>query len=217
MAGAGCVEGVAARVCVNTILCNDKNHPIWPKLYEFAASRGLHLTNLLSRCTGGDFLFLVSCTQYVDSAIRGRYKHVLVLHESDLPKGRGWSPVAWQILDGKDTIRVTLLEAVDNIDAGDIWAQEDVYIPNHALADEISTRIWAAKRRLMEKALFTPITPKKQEGLATYYSRRTPLDSRLDPNKTIVEQFNLLRICEPRFPAFFDLNGFRYQVTVRKA
>ena len=202
---------------MNTILCTDPKHPIWPKLSTFAASHGMHLTHLPEKCLGGSFLFLVSCTQFIDRVMRAKYKQVLVLHESAVPKGRGWSPVAWQILEGKDTIRVTLLEASDNIDAGDIWAQEDVYIPPHALADEISTRIWAAKKRLIEKAMFQPMTPRKQEGLATYYNRRTPQDSELDPHKTIAEQFNLLRICEPRFPAYFTLHGFKYELTVRKA
>lgn len=202
---------------MNTILCTDPKHPIWPKLDLFAASHGMCLTHLPEKCTGGDFLFLVSCTQFIDRWIRGRYRHVLVIHESDLPNGRGWSPVAWQILEGRDRITVSLIEAADSIDTGDIWLQEDVYLPSHALADEISARLWAAKKRLIEKAMFQPQFPRKQVGEASYYHRRTPQDSELDPHKTIAEQFNLIRICEPRFPAFFDLHGFRYQVTVKKA
>ena len=202
---------------MNAVLCTDPKHPIWPNLSAWCASRGLLLTHLISRLTGGDFLFLVSCTQFIDAAVRARYRHVLVLHESDLPEGRGWSPVAHQILEGKSEITVSLIEAVDEIDAGDIWAQEVAYIPDHALSGEISDILFGVKKRLMARALFEPITPRKQEGKPTYYKRRTPEDCRLVTHKTIAEQFDLLRICEPRFPAFFELRGHRYEVTVRRA
>ena len=201
---------------MNTVLCTDPKHPIWPHLEAWCHSRGLFLTHLISRLTGGDFLFLVSCTQFIDAEIRARYKHVLVLHESDLPKGRGWSPVAHQILDGKTEVTVSLIEAADKIDSGDIWAQEVAYIPDHALAGEISEILFGVKKRLIARALYERLIPRKQEGAPTYYQRRTPESSRLDPNRTIAEQFDLLRICEPRFPAFFDYRGHRYTVEVRK-
>lgn len=201
---------------MNTVLCTDPKHPIWPHLEAWCHSRGLLLTHLISRLTGGDFLFLVSCTQFIDAEIRARYKHVLVLHESDLPKGRGWSPVAHQILEGKTEVTVSLIEAADKIDSGDIWAQEVAYIPDHALAGEISEILFGVKKRLIARALYERLIPRKQEGTPTYYSRRTPEDCRLDPHRTIAEQFDLLRICEPRFPAFFDYRGHRYTVEVRK-
>jgi methionyl-tRNA formyltransferase len=46
---------------------------------------------------------------------------------------------------------------------------------------------------------------------------RTPEDSRLDPNRSIADQFNLLRVADPdRYPAFFDLAGCRYEIILRK-
>jgi len=31
-------------------------------------------------------------------------KYNIVVHESDLPKGKGWVPLFWQILEGKNEI-----------------------------------------------------------------------------------------------------------------
>jgi methionyl-tRNA formyltransferase len=43
-----------------------------------------------------------------------------------------------------------------------------------------------------------------QEGTESFYNKRYPDDSRLDPNQSIAEQFNLLRIVDnERYPAFF--------------
>lgn len=200
---------------MNEILCSDRNHPIWPKLKEFADASGMHLESRQEDLRGNGYLFLVSCTELIGKAVRDSYKHVLVLHESDLPKGRGWSPVAWQIIEGKDEITVSLLEAAANVDSGDVWFKEEVYIPRDALADEISARVWEVKKKLILRAL-DGASPRKQMGEPSYYRRRTPQDSRLDPDKTIAEQFDLLRICEPRFPAFFEHRGAKYQVSLRR-
>ncbi len=64
-------------------------------------------------------------------------KHNLVIHESDLPKGKGWSPVTWQVLEGKDVIPITLFEAAKNVDAGDIYLQEFIHLDGSELLEEI--------------------------------------------------------------------------------
>jgi hypothetical protein len=45
--------------------------------------------------------------------------------------------------------------------------------------------------------------------------RRRQSDSRLDPDKTIAEQLNLLRVVdEERYPAYFDYRGHSYHMTI---
>lgn len=192
------------------ILCSDRYHPIWPKLAKFCNERDYRLISSKMDTGPGTYLFLVSCTEILDSMIRGQYKHVLVIHESDLPEGRGWSPLAWQVLEDKREIVITLFEATDKVDDGPIWGKRSIRLEGHELADEISAISFEAKTDLIVKAVRFGADDGK-------YRRRTPEDSRLDPHKTIAEQFDLLRICEPRFPAFFDHRGHRYEVTVKKA
>jgi methionyl-tRNA formyltransferase len=62
------------------------------------------------------------------------------------------------------------------------------------------------------------VIPTQQgEATPTYYRKRCPDDSRIDPSRTIAEQFNLLRVADPeRYPAFFDWCGHRYQITLTK-
>jgi len=58
---------------------------------------------------------------------------------------------------------------------------------------------------------------KDQSGKSSFYKKRGPDDSELDPEKTIREQFNLLRIVDnKRYPAFFKLNGIRYRLTIER-
>ena len=70
----------------------------------------------------GDILCLLSCEKIFRNL--NLNNHNLVIHESDLPKGRGWSPLTWQILEGKDEIPVTLFEAGVEVDSGFIYNKE---------------------------------------------------------------------------------------------
>ena len=65
--------------------------------------------------------FLISFLHIVKKEIRHRFKHTLVIHASDLPVGKGWSPHIWEILKGNNKITVSLLEAEDKVDSGNIW------------------------------------------------------------------------------------------------
>ena len=52
---------------------------------------------------------------------------------------------------------------------------------------------------------------KPQFGEASHYPRRRAVDSRLDPELSLAEQFNLLRVVDnQRYPASFQWRGRRY-------
>jgi methionyl-tRNA formyltransferase len=142
------------------------------------------------------------------------------VHASDLPKGRGWSPLVWQILEGHQDIAVTLLEAQDPVDSGVIWAKRWLHFAGHELYDEINAALFTAELELMDYALAhcDNIVPQVQdEARASWYRRRTPEDSRIDPQRPLFEQFDLLRVADPeRYPAFFELRGQRYEISIRK-
>ena len=209
-----------------TVLCSDADHPVHAWLLRWrSAHAGRHDITLATRAgalPGGDALFLVSCHEIVGAAARGGYRKALVLHASDLPEGRGWSPHVWQVLEGRDRLVVTLLEAGDAPDSGPVWARREIALQGHELHEEINARVFEAELELMNFAIeqFDAVTPRPQGEAkdARRYRRRTPEDSRLDPDKTIAAQFDLLRVCDPdRYPAFFELRGHRYELRLRKS
>lgn len=180
------------------------------------------LIHHIDQLINGDILFLVSCSQILPADIRDRFKNVLVLHASDLPKKRGWSPYIWSILEGESDITVTLLEAADKVDSGAIWLKKKFTLQGHELVDEINERLFNAELELMTEAIeqYAEIKPYAQAPSLNddYCRKRLPEDSKLDPNKTIKEQFNLLRVADSeRYPCFFDINGHRYIVCIKKA
>ncbi len=209
-----------------SIICTDPNHPVIPSLKAWSegmSSKG-HATELVadkSTLKGGDILFLVSCGQMIRDAERKKYKATLVLHASDLPKRRGWSPHIWSILDGANEITLSLLEASEPVDSGDIWFKKKILLDGHELLSEINAKLFAAELCLMTQAVeqFNTINPIKQVGdPGPYMHKRSPSDSQLDPYKTIAEQFDLLRVADSqRYPAFLSYRGKRYKIKIEKA
>jgi methionyl-tRNA formyltransferase len=181
----------------------------------------IELVREKSNLSGGDLLFLISCSEIIKKDVRKKYNKTLVIHASDLPNGRGWSPHVWQIIEGETPICVSLLEAEDNVDSGDIWHQIKLDIPRHFLFDEINNALFEAELALMDFAVnnMPSVVPREQstEIKPTYYPKRAPNDSQLDPEKSIKSQFDLIRVCDSeRFPAFFELYGKKYAVKLEK-
>lgn len=208
-----------------TLLSSDEKHPIRPRLEKWvekhANEHEIDLVTRAAELTGGDILFLISCSEIVGAQMRSRYKHSFVLHGSDLPEGRGWSPVVWQVLEGRTTITVSLLEAADQVDSGDIWAKATFVLAGNELADEINDKLFGTELSLMDYAISNIglIKPYAQDvARASYYRKRNPEDSCINPELTFAEQFDLMRVADPeRFPCYFDYRGQRYILRLEKA
>lgn len=207
------------------ILNTDTNHPINPYLSELKANlehnHSISIIRSPKQVTNGDLLFLVSCNELVDRAVTGRFKHAMVLHASDLPKGRGWSPHIWELLNGAEHITLSLLDAAAAIDCGDIYNKVTIDIPRTALWDEVNKLLFTAEIQLIEFAIknFENLKKRLQNSdiEASYYPKRNPKDSEIDPDKSISEQFDLIRVCDPnRFPAHFSLRGEAYKIILEK-
>lgn len=208
-----------------TLLCSDPQHPVNAYISTWAkAQAGLHEVDIIhqkAHLKGGEMLFLVSCTEIISASDRSKYVTSLVLHASDLPKGRGWSPHIWELAQGAEHITLSLIEAEDRVDSGCILAKTNITVPKHALWNEINSLLFKAELDLIEYAVhnFGQLTPQPQTDTEnpTYYPKRTPRESQVDVNKSISEQFDLIRVCDPnRFPAHFEYLGQRFILKLEK-
>lgn len=165
-------------------------------------------------------VFILSYFKIIPKEFLLKHKNNLVVHESNLPKGKGWAPLFWQILENKNEIPIVLIEASERMDEGDVYIKDSILYEGHELHDEIREK--QAKKtidlclRFIEKC--KSMEPKKQIGKRTIYKKRTSFDSELDINKTIKQQFNLLRVVNNKeFPAFFYHKGQKYIINIYKA
>jgi methionyl-tRNA formyltransferase len=196
--------------------------PYSEQLMDILKSKGYSIRIVYSKkeIISGDIAFLLSCFQLIQKEYLALNKHNIVVHASDLPSGKGWSPMTWQVLEGKNKIFLTLFEAVEEMDAGYFYIKDEIVLNDGELIDELRNKLG---EKIVQMCLLfvdrvNSINGKEQEGDSTFYRRRTPEDSELDINKTIDEQFNLLRVVDnERYPAFFVKNGIKYVLSIKKA
>ena len=161
-----------------------------------------------------DVIFVLSYHEIIPQEYLKKNKHNLVVHESALPKGKGWAPLFWQVLEGENKIPFTMIEASSKVDNGDVYMQEMLELTNHELNEELRDK--QANMIIQMCVEFVNNyekykIPVKQNGDESFYKKRDKKDSALNIDKTIRDQFNLLRVVNNSdYPAYFDLDGKRY-------
>ena len=75
------------------------------------------------------------------------------LHPSLLPKYRGAAPIQWAILNGDKKTGVTTMTVSEEMDAGDLYLQEEIEISEKENADELSRRLSEMGANLLLKTL----------------------------------------------------------------
>lgn len=169
----------------------------------------------------GEICFILSYSKIIEPAVLLLFKINLVVHASDLPTGRGWSPASWAILEGCSRIPVTLIEASEKVDEGDIFDQVWLEIESHDLIEDWRKKIADATlglaRRFINDYPSNLGHRRTQVGVPSYYKKRSPKDSRLSPKATILDQFNLLRVVDnDSYPAFFTIESQDYELKISK-
>ena len=167
----------------------------------------------------GDIVFFLSCGNIVPKETLSKNKHNLVVHESALPQGKGWSPLTWQILDGKNKIPIAIFEAVEKVDAGRIYFQDTMKFEGHELIEDLHVAQGTKTIELCLKFVecYPNVTGKEQKGNETFYPQRKPEDSKVNVNNTIKELFNNFRVADnKRYPVFFEHSGYRYSLKIEK-
>jgi len=161
----------------------------------------------------------LGCVTLTPPEVLAKSQKNLVAHASDLPKGRGFSPLTYMILEGKNDIPLCLLEMAAEADAGPVIYKEWIKYEGHELIDELRQKLGQAQVDICLKYLAAKEIPKAtpQEGEPSYYKRRRPEDSRLDITKPLAEQFGLLRVADnDKYPVYFEKDGKKYILKVEK-
>jgi len=210
------------------ILTSNANHPGLADIKKslrldiFKAQLSVAIFDDVTRLRGRGILFLVSYQRKFNMFEYPDYDHVIVFHASDLPKGKGWSPYVWDILNGAEMITVCAIDAGEEIDSGDIWAKATFNVSKTDFLKDVLERISSAQLGLMLEVISMicsgegPV-PQDPYTDATYFPKRTPEDSYLDPDKTLKQLFDQIRMSDPhRFPAMLELHGEKFKIIMER-
>lgn len=168
----------------------------------------------------GDVCFLLSCARLVPASVLALNKNNIVVHASDLPRGKGFSPLQWQVMEGQNDIPLTLFEVVEKVDAGPYYMKATIHFKGTELLKEMRERMALKIADMCFQFIeqFETMKPLEQSGEETFYRRRTDADDELDVNKTIAEQFDHLRTADNEtYPLYFRHKGEKYILKIYKA
>ena len=141
----------------------------------------------------------------------------LNLHGSILPKYRGAAPIQYALLNGDKETGVTLMEMVDKMDAGKMYAikkfpltLDDNYDSTVAKMEQVCFEIIEEN---LDKYLNNELKGEEQnEELVTFTKKILPEDEIITFDKTSDEIVNKVRALSTHPGAYFVFNNIKYKI-----
>jgi methionyl-tRNA formyltransferase len=131
-------------------------------------------------------------------------------HMTDVPYGRGGSPLQNLIIRGHKETKVTALGMVDEMDAGPVYAQRVLAL--HGTAEEVYGRAMRTAAEMIGGIAATEPQPVAQTGEVVTFKRRKPGESEMPRLDDLEAVYDFIRMLDADgYPkAFIDHEGFRY-------
>ena len=190
------------------------------KSYDFKLNKYIFkISKNYKNIKNQDIVFPLSFTKILPKDFLKKNKLVLIAHPSKLPRDKGFAPVQYQVLKNKKKIFVTLIKAVNKVDAGPICIQNHFYLDGHELSNEIRKKQAESILKTIKNFLikYPNIFFKEQKEKGNFNKKRYPKDSKLNINKSIKEQFNHLRVNNNElYPSFFYYKNKKYIIKIYK-
>lgn len=157
-----------------------------------------------------DFIFVTHWSYIIPEEIFNKYE-CIVFHMTDLPYGRGGSPLQNLIVRGKTQTKISALRVIKEIDAGDIYLKKDLSL--YGTAEEIFIRANHIIGLMIEKIIKEKIKPVPQKGEVTKFKRRNPKMSNIKNIKDLEKLFDYIRMLDAEgYPlAFFENEYFKFE------
>ena len=130
---------------------------------------------------------------------------------TDVPFGRGGSPLQNLISRGIRETKLTALRMTETFDAGPVFLKEPLSLDGGA--EEIYLRAGKLSARMIEHIARVEPTPMPQKGGAVNFKRRKPAQSEIKSPANLEELYDFIRMLDadgyPR--AFLEHKGFRFE------
>lgn len=118
----------------------------------------------------------------------------VVFHMTDLPYGRGGSPLQNLIVRDHKSTKISALKVQKGIDTGDIYLKNDLSLLG--TAQEIFNRSLEIVNFMIEKIIEGNIIPSPQVGEVVEFKRRKPEESNLEVLESLENVFDYIRMLD---------------------
>ena len=137
----------------------------------------------------------------------------IIFHMTDLPFGRGGSPLQNLIVRGIYDTQISALRCVDEIDAGPIYLKRPMSL--HGAAKDIYLRASEIIESMIVEIIKTNPQSIAQVGEPTFFKRRRPEQGNLLDADSLEQAFDLIRMLDADgYPnAFINVGNLRLEFT----
>jgi len=158
------------------------------------------------------YIFFLHWSWRVPVEIIGNYE-CICFHMTDVPYGRGGSPLQNLIVREHQHTKLTALRMTEEFDAGNVYLKELLSLGGNA--EEIYIRASHLAVKMIKQIIEETPTPIPQTGHIENFKRRKPEQSQIPQLDSLITLHDFIRMLDAEnYPkAFIDHQGFRYEFT----
>lgn len=137
----------------------------------------------------------------------------VIFHMTDVPYGRGGSPLQNLVVRGVENTRLTALRCTEAMDAGPVYLK--VPLSTLGSAEEVMLRAVALMEPMIVRLVSERLQPVAQEGDPVIFHRRKPADGDLAAATSLESVHDLIRMLDGEGypPAFLKVGRLRLEFT----
>ena len=137
----------------------------------------------------------------------------IVFHMTDLPYGRGGSPLQNLIIRGHKTTKISAIKVSEGIDTGDIYLKKTLSLKGSAR--DIFTSASPIIEEMIVEILNKDIFPIAQTGEVVEFKRRKPEEGNIIDLKEVNEVYDYIRMldCDGYPNAYIETDSFKIEFT----
>lgn len=162
------------------------------------------------------YIFFIHWSWHISQEIFSNFECIL-FHMTDLPYGRGGSPLQNLILNNHKSTKISAIKVVEQVDAGPVYLKSKLNLKGSA--EKVYVR--ATKlilKDMIPKIIDSMITPVEQTGLVTSFTRRLPIQSDFEEilydSDQLEALYDFIRMLDAQgYPrAFIDKGKFHIEI-----
>jgi methionyl-tRNA formyltransferase len=156
------------------------------------------------------YVFFLHWSWKVPNEIVESYE-CICFHMTDLPYGRGGSPLQNLIIRGHESTKLSALRMTQDFDAGPVYLKKDLSLEGSA--EEIYLRANYLAAQMIDFIIRESPAPVNQTGEVVAFKRRRPEESAIPAATSPSTLYDFIRMLDAEgYPrAFIDHKGFRYE------
>jgi methionyl-tRNA formyltransferase len=156
------------------------------------------------------YIFFAHWSKKIPQEVYSSFECV-IFHMTDLPFGRGGSPLQNLIVRGIEATMLSAIRCVDDLDAGPVYLKQP--LSTLGTAEEVYLRAADLMVDMILHIVTNEVRPIDQSGEVVVFKRRLPKDGDLSSARSLKQVNDLIRMLDAQGypPAFLEIGKLRLQ------